>query len=72
MQDSYAMSYVLLYALFSVAWTEINGIRYKPGAFLVVQTDLISQFGKINDIVSSLELMLSRMLELMLYRRMCF
>ena len=51
MQDSYAISYVFLYALFSVAWTEINGIRYKPGPFLVVQSDLMPQFGKIKDIV---------------------
>ena len=37
--------------MFSVTWAEINGTLYKPGAFVVVQSDLMPQFGKIEDIV---------------------
>ena len=48
------------FLLCSVTWSDIAGTQYKPGALVVVQTNLMPQFGVIDDItvVNSEELVL--------------
>ena len=48
----------------SVTWSDIAGTQYKPGALVVVQTNLMPQFGVIDDIivVNSEELVLFHVL----------
>ena len=36
---------------FSVTWVDIRGTCYKPGAVVIVQTNLMPQFGLIDEIV---------------------
>ena len=52
--------YFLLYMVCSVTWSDIAGTQYKPGALVVVQNNLMPQFGVIDDIivVNSKELVL--------------
>lgn len=37
--------------VFSVKWAEINGTTYKFGAIVVINSDLMPEFGKIVDIL---------------------
>ena len=48
--DNYDVYFLLCYVV-SNAWSDIAWTQYKPGALVVVQTNLMPQFGVIDDII---------------------